>query len=41
MLAGAGKLDITRRMEIGILQCTVMELGRNRGKLRSQHARCC
>lgn len=28
MLVGVGKLDIPRRMEIGILQCTVIELGR-------------
>ena len=40
MLVGAGKLDITRRTEIGILQCTVTELGKNRGKLRSQSVRC-
>ena len=29
MLVGVGKLDITRRREIGILQRTVTELGRN------------
>lgn len=40
MLVGVGKLDIPRRMEIGILQCTVMELGRDRGKLRSWCPRC-
>lgn len=28
MLVDVGKLDIPRRMEIGILQCTVIELGR-------------
>lgn len=39
MLVSAGKLDITRT-EIGILQCTVTELGKNRGKLRSQRVRC-
>lgn len=39
MLVGVGKLDITRRREIGILQRTVTELGRNRGRLRSRCAR--